>query len=134
MASRPRAGGFTLIEVLVAFTLAAVLLAAVLQAVSGALRSHHAGEAYTRAALAAESMLAEAVLGAGGERALEGDLARDPGYRYRIREEPYPGDSLGSVEGLPIAAWQVTVEVLFDLPGGPGRISLTTLALRPELP
>ena len=61
MRTRPRSGesGFTLLEVLVAFAVLAVLVVPILQVFGGGLGTTESARAYTTAALLARSKLAE---------------------------------------------------------------------------
>ena len=85
MRTRPRSGesGFTLLEVLVAFAVLAVLVVPILQVFGGGLGTTESARAYTTAALLARSKLAEVgVL----EMLSEGETTGSfdvPGYRWR---------------------------------------------------
>ena len=86
--TRRKDGGFTLVEVLVAFAIVAVSLGALLQIFSGGLRSSRTAEAYATAALLAESKLARI----GIEEPLEeGDTTGvfDNGFEWQSTVSPY---------------------------------------------
>lgn len=83
--------GFTLLEILVAFTILAVLGTALLQLFQGGMRSLAASEEYTRAALLAQSELSRLNSEPALQPAIqEGEL--EPGYRYRLSLEPLVED------------------------------------------
>ena len=58
MSARRSCRGFSLLEVLVAFTILAMLLGALFQVFSGGLHAARAGDRYTRATVIAQSTLA----------------------------------------------------------------------------
>lgn len=88
--------GFTLLEILVAFVVLALVGGALLEMFQGGLRNLATGDGYSRAALLAESTLsqlrAEPELAA-GERG--GEL--EPGYDYRLALAPYQDADQGKV-------------------------------------
>lgn len=138
----PRAGGFTLLEVLVAFVMLAMVLGVVLRIYSQGLERVSESETRTRAAMLAESKLA--LLGA--EIPLEeGETSGESpdGMRWHLRLSDYDADrrpeegKLGTVRAvLPVRLLRVEVEVNW---GDRGRaedgLRLTTLRLaaRPVL-
>ena len=87
MSATVRGGGFTLVEILVAFVVVGVLGGAMLQLFQGSLRNVALSAEYTEAALLAQSKLAEfearAMLQGGVE---EGEA--DLGYRWRAELSP----------------------------------------------
>ena len=117
--------GFTLIEVMVAFTIMALALAALLQAFSAGLRNIGVAESYALAAMEARSKLAEA----GQVVDLEpgesgGDL--DSGGTWRAVIEPYETSTSGLEEiGAQLKAFTVEVTVSWD-----GGRDLTLRSLR----
>lgn len=101
--SRSSARGFTLIEVIVAFALLAMALTLLLGTLSGAARQVRNAEDAGRAALHAQSLLAQAGVGVAlqpGTR--EGEW--DGRYRWRLQVTPYvdparpapPADTAGA--------------------------------------
>ena len=106
--------GFTLIEVMVAFTIMALALAALLQAFSSGLRNIGVAESYAVAAMEARSKLAEA----GQVIDLEpgetgGDL--DSGGTWRAVIAPHETDTSGFEEiGAQLKAFTVDVTVTWD--------------------
>jgi general secretion pathway protein I len=118
--------GFTLIEVLVAFTIMALALGVLLQTFATGLRSLGTAESFANAALQARSKLAEI----GPIVPLEvgeysGELA--DGSSWRARVEPYaPAFPEGVPGGPRLAGYEVEVAVSWSA----GReVSLTTLRL-----
>ena len=131
-AARARSGGFSLIEVLVAFTILALSLGALYQVFSQGLRAADTGDDYTRAVVHARSQLARLGLEAeGDEAAMEGEL--DDGYRWEAVIEPYapaqgePPFSEGGVD-------PVLVRVRVSWGHGPRERSFTLETVRLRLP
>lgn len=82
-----RETGFTILEVLVAFVLLAVTLAAILQVFSGGLRDAQLADEYARAVMIAQSRLAGYTA---AEKLDEGARAgRDEAYSWSLTAEPY---------------------------------------------
>ncbi len=128
--TRCKDGGFTLVEVLVAFVIVAVSLGALLQIFSSGLRSSHSAEAYTTAALLAESKLASI----GIEEPLEeGETtgAFDNGFRWRSTVAPHAPE-VGQDEASAAQAYEVTLVVRWGERGDERSVSLTTLRLAPK--
>lgn len=88
---RPRAGaaaGFTLLEVLIAFTVLALMMTVLLRIFSDGFRGMTAADAHALATLHAQTALASV----GGEIPLApGDWTGtyEDGFRWRVRVEPY---------------------------------------------
>ncbi|MET0090086.1 MAG: prepilin-type N-terminal cleavage/methylation domain-containing protein [Candidatus Thiodiazotropha sp.] len=110
-----RQRGFSLLEVLVAFTLLAITFGVVMQAISSNSRGLVLVGEHSRAALIAESRLAEVgtlyPLEAG---TWEGDL--EAGYHWRLSISEYPGET----GYLRQSAFQVVAEVRWG-PSSSGR-------------
>jgi len=126
--SSNEAGGFTLIEVLVAFAILALVLTALLQAFSAGLRGGNVAERRLMATMLARSVLddvgAETPIVA-GERS--GEI--DDGYRWIIRISPsetIPPVTDGEWVQVP---YEVAVEVSWN---GEPMTTLTTLRLAAE--
>lgn len=128
MAPNPR-GGFTLLEVLVAFVVLALVMAAAMQIFSGGLRSAERADRYGTAALLATSVLADTGREdpwATGETA--GDFGN--GYHWYRRIEEYRVEAL-LPEQQSLVPYTVTVVVTWDhLPLDQG-VKLSTLRLVP---
>jgi general secretion pathway protein I len=113
--------GFTLLELIAAIVIAALVLGATYRLLATGLAQLGAGEARLTAALHAQSLLAE-LDGDGpavpGER--EGTLA--DGFAYRLLVQPY--DEVPATGGLSAYLVEVTVT-----PPGAAGVTLTTLRL-----
>ena len=123
-------GGFTLLEVLVAFTVLAISLAVLFEIFSTGMRASRSAEEYTRATLLAESKLATI----GIEGALEeGETTGEYGdsYNWRVAVRPYRLDG-EEPEGVapPIEAYEVVVTVSWGQGSRERSVSLTTLRLK----
>ncbi len=123
-------GGFTLLEVLVAFTVLAISLGVLFEIFSTGMRASRSAEEYTRATLLAESKLAaigiEGALEEGETTGAFGD-----GYNWRVAIRPYRLDG-SEEEGPPppIEAYEVVVTVAWGEGSGERSVSLTTLRLK----
>ena len=119
-----RPGGFTLIEVLVAFAIAALSLATLMRIFGTGLESARISEAQSRATMVAESRLAAI----GVERLLvAGESAgeTEDGYRWRVVASPLADDAAG-----PVIRYEVTVVVAWGPEGERERdVALRTLRL-----
>ena len=105
-----RAGGFTLLEVLVAFTILAIALTALIQAFSQGLRASTVAEDRATAVLLARSKLAEvgrSVSLEEGDRS--GDLEKGLGWRLTISSPQDTEVDFGDAPQLRI--YQVTVRI-----------------------
>jgi general secretion pathway protein I len=115
--------GFTLLEILVAFVVLALVGGALLQLFQGGLHNLTTGDGYSRAALFADSTLsrlrAEPALAAGEQ---QGDL--QDGYRYSLALSPYAED--GEIQpGL----LQADLKISWGDAGHPNSYQLRTLLL-----
>jgi len=123
-------GGFSLLEILVAFSILAISLGVLLQIFSTALRGVALSERYSRAAMVAESRLA--AVGAAiplESGAYGGD--DEGGYRWQVIIGPYEGGDLEAQPGYrePLA---VTVQVSWEELGRERRVQAQTLRLSAE--
>ncbi|MCP5364164.1 MAG: type II secretion system protein [Hyphomicrobiales bacterium] len=120
------AAGFTLLEVLVAFTIMALILGAVLQVFAGGLRDSALAKEYSIAALHAQSTLAVAV---SDPSLLEGSESGefDDGYRWRITVAPFDDALVENDAARPLFAQRISVAVSW---GGLRERSLTLTTLR----
>ena len=127
--ARRWSGGFTLLEVLVAFTVLAISLGVLFQIFSTGMRASRSAEEYTRATLLAESKLAAiGITDALEEGETTGDF--EDGFAWRVAIRPYRLDG-PEAEGLPppIEAYEVVVTVSWGQGSGERSVSLTTLRL-----
>jgi len=126
--SSRRQSGFTLLEVLVAFVLAAIGIVALIQAFAGGLRNLGKMDEYVMAAMVAESRLAEVgILYPVAEGEMEGMEEGDK-YRWHVLVSPYEDP-----DGLVVATEQspglflVEVEVNWAGARRPGVFRLQSL-------
>ena len=128
---RAEPAGFTLIEVLVAFAIAAVLLVPLLRLFSGGTTALTRSERAATAALWAETLLdartGETLLAAGAD---EGDLPG--GYHWRRTVAPYLDAALSPLQpGAVLVPYDVTLSVSWSERGQTRAVTLETLKLAP---
>jgi general secretion pathway protein I len=118
--------GFSLLEVLVAFVILALVGTALFRLFSGALVNASAADDYTRAVLVAESVLAEAaaakplVVTTQTGSADEGRIA----WATNVTQYTPPGvsaDAQRVVDAMPTRLYRITAEVTFAAPSGGTR-------------
>ncbi|GAB1408525.1 prepilin-type N-terminal cleavage/methylation domain-containing protein [Thermomonas brevis] len=129
-ASRQR--GFTLIEIIVAFGILALGLTLLLGTLSGATRQLREGGDAGRAALHAQSLLAEHAGLPRGPMQASGEL--DAGrYRWRLQVEPWqqPRDQAAPAAAGPGAArmLRVQLDIEWDAAGPRQRLQVSSLRL-----
>ena len=137
----PRCGraaqGFTLLEIIVAFTLMALIIAVLLRVFSGGLQGISLAEDYARATSIAESAMArvgaDIELKAGSK---SGEV--DDRYRWNVELRPYdppvelqPGTTAPPV-ALPVVMWEVIVQVGWSEYGKERSAVLSTLRTGPR--
>jgi general secretion pathway protein I len=135
MATRER--GFTLLEVLVAFTLLALFFGALFQVFASGLAVTRSGETHSRAVLLAKSKLAEIGadhrIGPGSHSGVFDHGAREgPRYRWRAELERYVEDDLGRADRGELVPYRVDLEITWDADRNEGGLSLSSLVLRPK--
>ena len=122
-----RTSGFTLIEVLVAFTIAAVLLLPLLRSYSFGVAGATRTDAFTAATLLAQSTLE--TFGPGTALADGGGVDQQEGrYHVAVTVERYEGD--GSLPPSPLIAIPYEVAVTVSWPDGARERSVTLRTLR----
>lgn len=124
-----RAGGFSLIEVLVAFVIFALAIGALLAALSGASRLAGLTDDYNRATLLAESLLASLE----ADPAIEGERhgAFGERFRWQLRAEPYAAFNAQQA-GISVRPLWVTAEVQWGEEDNLRSVALATLHLAPQ--
>jgi general secretion pathway protein I len=123
-----RAQGFTLLEVLVAFIILALVMGALLQIFSGGLRTTEIARNHAVGALLAESKLAaigiEEPLVAG-----ERTGTFDNGYRWRYSIDRYGEQDGAQEEEQEIVPYRLILTVDWGPAGSGGSVTLVTLRL-----
>jgi len=132
MTPRRACRGFSLLEVLVAFTILAMLLAALFQVFSAGLNAAHAGDRFTRAAVIAQSRLAAVGI---VEPLQEGvsSGSTDDAYHWRVTVGEYIDDQLPLIDAV-LQPLIVVVEVYWEEGGNARSVSLTSMLLGPRQP
>lgn len=129
----PRASrGFSLLEVLVAFTILAMLLGALFQVFSSGLHAARAGDSYTRATIIAQSRLAAL----GVEQPFQEGTSSgsvDDTYHWRVVVRPYVDDQMPVGRGVP-QPFSVDVEIFWEEGAGARSLSLSSLLLASSPP
>jgi len=124
-----KAGGFTLIEVLVAFMILVISLSVLFRIFSGGLRNIALSGDYARAVLVAEAQLAAAGV---SDPLAEGETFGVSGEHYRWRrwvERHIPWEDDVHRSG-PVLAYRVTVEVDWDQGVRKHQINLSSVRLQ----
>lgn len=131
MPCRPVSGqqGFSLLEVLVAFSILTLVLGALLQVFSGGMRNAALSEEYSRATILAESMLSRAGRDIPLEPGEHGDET-DAGYRWSLRVAPY--SEKGLLSGSDLALYRIDVTVSWQSGTKEREVGLTSLQLGEE--
>ena len=129
--------GFTLLEVLVAFTLLALLFGALFQVFAGGLTVTRSGEVQSRAVLLAKSKLAEIgadnSIGPGSYAGIFNDGAEaGPDYHWRAELSRYVEDELGRADRGELVPYRLELEVIWEADRGQRSFALNTLVLRPK--
>jgi hypothetical protein len=111
--------------VLVAFVILSLVGTALFQLYGGALNNAGAADAYGRAALVAESALAEASMPPLREATSEGSVD-DGRIRWTAKVSPYAPEGVSpelaaASEALPVRLWRIAVEVTFEGANGKPR-------------
>jgi general secretion pathway protein I len=129
MIASSRCRGFSLLEVLVAFTILAMLLGALFQVFSSGLHAARSGDGFTRATVIAQSRLAEL----GVEHPLREGVfngTADDTYHWRVVVSEYIDDQLPVSEGGP-RPLSINVQVFWEEAGSARTVSLMSLLLAP---
>ena len=121
--------GFSLLEVLVAFSILAVTLGVLLNIFGGGIRLAGVSDDTARAASLAQSRLVQVGV---AEELAEGETRGDFDERLRwvVRVQPYEVmDEEINAENLPVQLYLVNVRVEWNDGGRPRSLALTTLRL-----
>lgn len=126
-----RTRGFTLLEILVALTLLALLLSAVLPALQTGMNALRTGDDRLRALLLARSLLVEHSVDGDETPSLDIPLAGNEPLAWRVERTPYEEeDELGSIDPeATLKLVRVTAIVTYD---GDDEVRLSTLSLERE--
>ena len=133
--ARRHSSGFSLLEVLVAFIIVALVVTALFRLFGGALGNASAADEWTRALLVAQSRLALAAATVPLREASDGGTEADGRIAWRTVVTPYvPPDNDPELEGtaqaMPTRLYRVSVDVQFPGIGGqPRTLTLSTLKL-----
>jgi len=122
--------GFTLIEIIVAFTVATLLLSAVYQIFSTGVRATSVAEDYSNAILLAESALEET----GVAEALVAGEAHDrldPKYQRHVFVRLRPDLMPGGREGSALNPYEIEVRITWRSGRQQRSVSLATIRLGP---
>jgi general secretion pathway protein I len=140
-AELPRRGarGFSLLEVLVAFVILAVLGTVLFQLFGASLNNASLGEEYSRAALLAESRLVAAGVEHPLREGTDQGASDDGRYAWATQIEAYqpPGmtaDQDRLAQMLPVRLWHLTVTVTWPTDfGGQRSLALSTVRMAMKL-
>ena len=132
---KSRAAGFSLLEILVAFTLMALIVAVLMRVFSGGLQGAGLAEDYARATSLAESKLA----GIGSETPLKpGEISGTEAgkYRWKIAMQGYDDKAASAAPPqtlMRVQLMEVAVSVAWSDYGKDRQVDMTTLVLAPKL-
>lgn len=129
MMPRQASRGFSLLEVLVAFTILAMLLGALFQVFSGGLHAARSGDRYTRATVIAQSTLSALSVEYPPQEGVSSGTT-DDGFDWRVSVGPYSDDLL-SVAESPLQPYLVNVQVFWEEGGDAHSVSLESMLLGP---
>jgi general secretion pathway protein I len=131
--------GFSLLEVLVAFVVLALVATALFRLFSGALNNAGAADDYSRAVLLAESRIDEAAAGKLAEGVQSG-TTEDDRLRWTVTIAPYLAPEVSPdmekmTESLPLRMYRISAQVAFAGGGvGERTVTLSTIRLGPAEP
>jgi general secretion pathway protein I len=130
-----RERGFSLLEVLVAFVVLALVATALFRLFGGALNNASAAGDWSRALLVAETRLAMAASASPLREGSDQGTEKDAPLRWQTKVEPYVTPDTSpelerNSEATPTRVYRVTAEVRFPSDTGRDRVvTLTTLKL-----
>lgn len=122
--------GFTLLEILVAFAMLAVLGGTLIQLFHGGLRNIDSSAHISHAALLAKSRLTELQA---SSRLTPGEYSGtfDDDYRWQLRLQPYDNDNGKPLTPSALQAMQADLDILWA-PDGRYRISTLLIGIKPQ--
>jgi len=129
----PCARGFSLLEVLVAFVILALVGTALFRMFSGALTNVSAADDYSRAVLVAESVLTEAAAVQPLREASQSGTADDGRIAWTTTVTPYTAPQVNpdierASEAMALRLWRVVAAVTFPAANGtPRSLALATI-------
>jgi prepilin-type N-terminal cleavage/methylation domain-containing protein len=129
MARRDRAGGFTLIEMLVAVAIAAVLLTGIMRLFSTSLAGASRADTYAQATLLAQSKLE--TMGGMILTTLNDAAGSDGPFKWRTSVSRY-GDPAAYSAGSYLLPYEIAVSVSWLEAGREHSLSLRSLRLGPQ--
>lgn len=129
MMSRRANRGFSLLEVMVAFTILAMLLGALFQVFSSGMHAARSGERHTRATVIAQSRLAAVGVEYPPVEGVTSGASGDV-FHWRVTVSPYSDDQPGPENSF-VQPLAVDVEVFWEEGGTPRSVSLSSIVLRP---
>ncbi|HKW81860.1 MAG TPA: prepilin-type N-terminal cleavage/methylation domain-containing protein [Casimicrobiaceae bacterium] len=130
-----RAEGFSLLEVLAAFVILALVGTALFRVFSGALGNASLSDEYSRATLYGESRLALQGVETPLKEGVQQGTSDDGKYAWTAKVEPYrPAGSTPDLDAaaalMPVQLWRIAVTVSWPGPAGNDRsIALSTVRL-----
>ncbi len=124
------AGGYTLIEVIIAFVILALTLGAVFEVFSTGLRAASDADAYSTATVLAQSRLASL---ASDEALSVGETSGDleGGFKWHASVAPYRNDESEIIDPFSVIPLLLTMTVRWGRAENTREISLVTLKLVP---
>lgn len=134
------AHGFTLLEVLVAFVILALLGTVLFRVFGASLNNASLGDEYSRAALYAESRLVAASVEQSLREGSDQGTSEDGRYAWSIKVAPYQppdmtADDERMVQLLPVRLWHLTVTVAWPTDvGGERSLALSTVRMAIKQP
>ena len=132
MTPRRACRGFSLLEVLVAFTILAMLLSALFEVFSAGLNAARAGDRFTRAAVIAQSRLAAVGMVESLQEGVSSG-STDDAYHWRVMVGEYLDDQLPLIDAV-LQPLTVVVEVYWEEGDNARSVSLTSMLLGSRQP
>lgn len=124
--------GLSLLEILVAFSMLAIVLGALLRVFGTGLHNTDVADRYSLAVLYAESVLASTATEAKLERGEASGKLKN-GYSWRRIVQPYvTKDAQGFDPALPVLAYRITAQVYWRARGKTQSVTLNSLRLVPK--